>query len=80
MRIFNKDKDETLKNVLLYLTYDEALELRDSINHILKNKQPNGHEHVNDNDYTHELTVTVYDGENMRGLDQRSIKIIEEDT
>lgn len=38
MRILNGDKDETIKNVLLCLTLEEAQELRDDLTALIKNK------------------------------------------
>ena len=52
MRIFHENKNETIKNILLCLTLDEARELRDSLNLIIKNKSQISHEHISDVDYS----------------------------
>lgn len=79
MRIFHENKNETMKNILLCLTLDEAKELRDSLNLIIKNKSQIRHEHINDLDYSHEITITLYDEKNLQGLNSRIVKVIQED-
>lgn len=79
MRIFDEKKDTTIKNILLCLTPEEARELRDSLNLIIKNKSKIRHEHINDLDYSHEIIVTLYDEKNLQGFSSRMIKVIKED-
>ena len=79
MRIFHENKNETIKNILLCLTLDEARELRDSLNLIIKNKSQISHEHINDLDYSHEITITLYDEKNLQGFSSRIVKVIQED-
>lgn len=82
MRIYNKSKDEAIKNIYLFLTIDEARELRDSLNCILRDKSKSRytrHEHVNDTDLLHEITISVYDENILPILHPRTAKIIKED-
>lgn len=79
MRILNEDKDETIKNILLCLTLDEARELRDSLTSLIRNKNKPNHAHVNDAEYWHEITITVYDENNLQGFNSRVLNIIKED-
>lgn len=77
MRIYDQDKDETISNVMLCLTKGEAIELRDSLNNILKTN--NGHEHISDEEYSHELTIFIYDMKNAGSYDDRVRKVIIDD-
>ncbi len=81
MRIYNKSQDITLKNIALFLTLEEAEELRDSLNCIIKDKETKytRHEHINDGDYTHEITISLYEGNGNRWLDPRIAKVLKED-
>ena len=78
MRILNQDKDEALNRITLYLTMDEARELRDSLESLLA--VPLGHhEHVPSEDYNKEVTVCIYDTTFLDKFDNRSRKLINED-
>ena len=79
MRILNEDKDETIKNVLLCLTLEEARELRDDLSALIRNKNKSNHAHVNDTGYTHEITIALYDEDDLQGFAPRVIKAIRED-
>lgn len=61
MRILDEDRDSAINNVILMLTINEAMELRDSIDAILDHKQRGDHQHVDDNEFKHEITVAIYD-------------------
>lgn len=75
MRILDLDTDKKLENVTLYLTYSEALELRDSLNDLIK-KPLNNHVHVSEECYQRELTVCIYDTKNLEGFNERSKTLI----
>lgn len=79
MRIFNQDKDETIKNIIICLTIEEARDFRDSLNLIIKDKSKIRHEHIDDLDCSHEITITLYDENNLNGINPRIIKVIKED-
>ena len=79
MRILNEDKDEIIKNVLLCLTLEEARELRDDLTVLIRNKNKPNHAHVNDTKYSHEITIALYDENDLQGLAPRVIKAIKED-
>ncbi len=78
MRILDKDSDKSLNNVLLYLSYSQALEFRDSLNDLLK-RPLNNHSHVSSDDYKKEITVCIYDTDNLCGFNERSKKLIKRD-
>lgn len=75
MRILDTVSDNPLENVVLYLTFPEALELRDSLDELLK-KPLNNHAHVADENFQKEITVCIYDENKLNGLNERSINLI----
>lgn len=60
MRIFNSDTDKTLNKVILYLTSEEAQEMKDSLESLLNDKK-HDHEHISDMDFRREITVCIID-------------------
>ena len=78
MRILNEDNDKKIDMVTLYFTQDEAEEMRDSINIIIKNPIDN-HVHISSSDCTKEVTICVYDVNNLGDFNERSKKLILED-
>ena len=79
MRILNQDDDKAVKNVLLMLTMGEAAELKDDLERLLSKKVPNDHSHVNDLEYEHELSISIYDENNIEEFDDRTKKLIMQD-
>jgi len=61
----------------LYLTPDEARELRDSLNGLLA-RTPPSHEHINDFDSEKELTICIYDPDKLGTFDERSRRLLTE--
>lgn len=80
MRILDVDKDVALKDICLYLTLDEANELLDSLNDFINHSNKIGqHAHICDNEYTHELTISLYDEEKLASFNDRSVLLIKRD-
>ena len=52
MRLFNEDTEKKVNNVILYLTHQEAREMKDSLETLLNDKD---HHH---NDWDHEQLKT----------------------
>lgn len=77
MRIYDQDNDKTISNVMLCLTKGEAIELMDSLKNILKIND--GHEHISDEEYSHELTIFIYDMKMVESYDDRVRKVIIDD-
>ncbi len=75
MRILDLDSDKSLSDVILYLTDLEAIELRNYLNHIIE-KPLNNHSHLSTDDYQKELTICIYDTNNLEGFNKRSIDLI----
>lgn len=79
MRLLNQDKNISIKNILILLTKDEAIELRDDLNKLLSNDDFAAHTHINDNVFEHEITMAIYEENELEYFDQRTKKLILED-
>lgn len=44
-----------------------------------KKAEQGGYAHINDNELKHELTLVLYDEQNLVGFDERSKKLIKEE-
>ncbi len=75
MRILDEISDKSLENVILYLTFAEVSELRDSLDELLK-KPLNNHAHISNEDTQKEITVCIYDMGNLKGFNKRSMDLI----
>ena len=78
MRIYDSDSDKKINNVILYLTPDEAREMKNFLDLLLSNNEKHHHEHIPDreNDFKREITVCIYEKENLSSFDERSKKLI----
>lgn len=79
MRIIDCDNDKSVKNLILYLTTDEAKEMLNDLQSLVEKMDHTAHAHVNDNTFEHEVTVVVYDETQLEALNERSRKLIVED-
>jgi hypothetical protein len=79
MRILNEDSNKSMKNALLLLTVQEASELRDDLERLISQKIFNDHSHINDTDYEHELTIALYNPDNIEEFNERTKKLISHD-
>lgn len=78
MRILNEIDEISLKKIILFLTMEEALELRDSLNDLIERPLDN-HSHITSDDYKKEVTVCIYDLNNLEGFGQKAIDLIQND-
>lgn len=76
MRILDQGSNKAIKNVILYLTIEEASELKDDLESLISTYKSNEHTHINDLQYTHEITIAIYDENNLDGFDERSKEVI----
>jgi ferredoxin-thioredoxin reductase catalytic subunit len=78
MRIYNEDTDKKVNKVILYLSPDEAQELKDSLESIINNNEKHQHEHIPDREdaFKREITVCIYRKDNLSSFDERSKKLI----
>lgn len=78
MHIYDADADNELNAITLYLTPDEAGELRDDLVRLLA--QPRGnHAHISSPDFQREATICVYRKEDIDTFDDRSREILKAD-
>ena len=78
MRILDDEADKKLDNISLFLTKEEAVQLRGYLNQLLENPKLQ-HSHLSSADCQKEITVCLYDEKNLENFNQRSIKLIKED-
>lgn len=78
MKIYDEDTDKKVNRVIFYLTPDEALELKDSIELIMNNNEKHHHEHLPDKEdnFKREITVCIYKKHDLSSFDERSKKLI----
>lgn len=75
MRILDEEKDVPLNRVILYLTQQEALEMKDALEQLLRSESRE-HEHVPSDDWNKEITLCTYDPKRLDDLSERSKKLI----
>jgi hypothetical protein len=78
LRILDDESDRKLDSVSIFLTKEEATQLRGYLNQLLDNPALQ-HSHLSSVDCQKEITVCLYDEKNLDNLNQRSIKLIKED-
>lgn len=78
MRILDEQRDCTVAKATILLTKTEAEELRDSLESVLANRREN-HAHIPSEDFRKEITVAVYDEENIHTFNERCQRLIRED-
>lgn len=83
MRILDEVTDKRIDRLTIYLLESEASELRDSLDALLERARANrslsgDHEHVPSLDFEDEVTVCLYDPENLELLNERSRRLIRE--
>jgi hypothetical protein len=67
-----------LDAAIVYLTKQEAAELRDSLELILADNLGR-HEHISSADHRKEFPVCIYEMDHLKGFDDRSKRLILED-
>ena len=76
MRFLNQENGQSMKDILLLMTYQEACEIRDDLEKLIVSKKMNDHSHICDVEYTHELTLSIYDKKNLEGYQENIKKLI----
>ena len=77
MRILNSASDQPLLDIVIYLTPAEAIQMQGYLEQLLAEPDQH-HAHLNDEDFTREVTLAVYTDQNLPEFDARSRKLIEE--
>lgn len=72
MRILDDKTDKKLDRITLFLTKSEALQLEYYLKHFLEKPNDSGlHFHLSSEDYQKEITVCIYNPENITSLHPR---------
>jgi hypothetical protein len=78
MRILDGDHDRPLGQITLYLTVEEARSLQGQLGDLISKPQLH-HVHIEDDTFTKEATIAIYEPSNLSRFDERSRKLIEKD-
>lgn len=78
MRFINQENGQSMKNILLLMTYQEACEIRDDLERLIVSKNMNDHSHINDAEFKQELTLSIYDESYLEGYQDDIKKLIQE--
>ncbi len=76
MRIYNLDSDAKVNKIILYLTPDEAQEMKHALEQIISDNKKYQHKHIIDSEYKREITVCIYREDNLSTFDERSKRLI----
>lgn len=80
MRILNNDNQLSIKNISVFLTNEEAQELRDTIEQLIENSDKGSyHLHLNDKDFKHEITFSVYSDKDVSLYNARTQRLLIDD-
>lgn len=79
MRIMDDDNDKKLDNITLFLTESEARQLLGYVKHLLEEKTSSAHYHLSSEDYQKEVTICIYDPNNINSFHSRIQKLIKDD-
>ena len=75
MRLLDRDHDQSFNNLGLYLTPSEALQKIGYLKGLLDDPDAN-HSYLNDSEYKHEVTLTIYTDSNIQHYDERSKRLL----
>ncbi len=78
MRLLDTETNKAIGSVGIYLTKTEAKQMLDFLQSLI-NETAGNHVHVNDDNYSHEVTLAIYFDENLDQFDERSKKLIKDD-
>ncbi len=80
MRISDDISNKKLDNITLFLTEGEALQLASYLKQLLEKPKEKGlHFHLSSEDYQKEITVCIYNPENITEFHPRAQKLIIDD-
>jgi hypothetical protein len=78
MRILDNDADVKLDAISLFLTKTEALHLIGYLEQLVESTR-HDHSHLMSEDYQKEITICLYDSENIKNFEPRIQKLIKID-
>lgn len=78
MKILDEDSNKKLDLVSIFLTKEEAIQLRGYLTQLIEHPELQ-HAHLSSQDYQKEITICLYDPKNLDSFHPRAIKLIKED-
>jgi len=78
MRVLDEDRDVKVDNLSIFLTKDEAIQMIGYLEDLVKNPSSH-HAHLTSEDYQKEITICIYDQQNIDSFHPRAKKLIVED-
>ncbi|NGX42846.1 MAG: hypothetical protein K940chlam7_01134 [Chlamydiae bacterium] len=78
MRILNEDNDKKIDCVSIFLTRDEAIQMIGFLKDLMNNPK-NHHAHLSSGDYQKEITLCLYDLQDIESFHPRAKKLILKD-
>ena len=79
MRILNIENNNALKDIQIFLTPSEAEEMLGDLQRLIKEKKDFNHAHIADQHYKHEITISIYDNNNISTFNERARILINKD-
>jgi predicted DNA-binding protein with PD1-like motif len=79
MLIYDDFNEESMENITLLLRLDEAKELKEALEELIKReylKENSSHVHVNNGDYSKEITVSIYNDKTVNEYNEKIKNII----
>lgn len=76
MRFLNQENGQSMNDILLLMTYQEACEIRDDLERLISSGKLNDHSHINDAEFKHELTLSIYNENDLDGYQENIRKLI----
>ncbi len=78
MRILDEESDKKLDEVSIFLTKEEAVQMLGYLENLIKNPS-HQHSHLSSIDYQKEITICIYDTQNIESFHPRAKKLILKD-
>lgn len=79
MHILDDETDKTLKRITILLTKKEMRQLQGYVRQLLEEKPSSDHHHLSTDDYQKEITLCLYDPNNIEAFQEFIQKIIQQD-
>ena len=68
MRMIDFDRKCSIKSIAMYLTPDEAKQLSNELDKLLKDPEANEHFHINDKGYSREVSCSIITEKKLQNL------------
>ncbi|MDE5909767.1 MAG: hypothetical protein K2H52_13645 [Lachnospiraceae bacterium] len=79
MRFLNQANGQSKNDILLLMTYKEACEIRDDLEKLISSEKLNDHSHISDAEFKHEITLSIYNENDLNGYQDHIKKLILEE-